>query len=168
MVSESSQLRKATPHPALFTRDVQSRQVTWGKAGQWRRRARGYRGRMVTAEGMWPLFVVTKMFWSWLCWWYICDYTKKKTTLNCRLVMGKLWHVTCILIKLREINFIFFQRLYLFMRDRGREAETQAEGDAGSMQGARRGTPSGSPGSQPGMQAVLNRCITRAAPHSGS
>ena len=27
------------------------------------------------------------------------------------------------------------------MRDREREAETQAEGEAGSMQGARRGTP---------------------------
>ncbi|XP_048968547.1 DNA polymerase iota isoform X4 [Canis lupus dingo] len=32
--------------------------------------------------------------------------------------------------------------IYLFMRDREREAETQAEGEAGSMPGARRRTPS--------------------------
>ena len=38
-------------------------------------------------------------------------------------------------------NF-FFLRFYLFMRDREREAETQADGEAGSMQGAQRGTRS--------------------------
>ena len=34
------------------------------------------------------------------------------------------------------------KRFYLFIRDREREAETQAEGEAGSMQGAQRGTRS--------------------------
>ena len=34
----------------------------------------------------------------------------------------------------------FLKKIYLFMRDREREAETQAEGEAGSMQGAQCGT----------------------------
>ena len=36
------------------------------------------------------------------------------------------------------IQLILFLKdvMYLFMRDREREAETQAEGEAGSMQGA--------------------------------
>ena len=33
------------------------------------------------------------------------------------------------------VCFVFL-RFYLFMRDREREAETQAEGEAGSMEGA--------------------------------
>ena len=40
------------------------------------------------------------------------------------------------------IIIIFKGFIYLFMRHRQREAETQAEGEAGSMQGARCGTRS--------------------------
>ena len=43
--------------------------------------------------------------------------------------------------------------IYLFMRDTGREAETQAEGEAGSMRGVRCGTQSGDPGSRPELKA---------------
>ena len=38
--------------------------------------------------------------------------------------------------------FFFKDFIYLLMRDREREAETQAEGEAGSTQGARCGTRS--------------------------
>ena len=41
------------------------------------------------------------------------------------------------------------------MRDREREAETQAEGEAGSMQEPDAGLDPGTPGSRPGPQAVL-------------
>ena len=34
------------------------------------------------------------------------------------------------------ISYFFKDFIYLFMRDREKEAETQAEGEAGSMQGA--------------------------------
>ena len=44
---------------------------------------------------------------------------------------------------------IFFKRFYLFMRDKQREAETQAEGAAGSLQGAWCGTRSQDPGIMP-------------------
>ncbi|XP_077752420.1 uncharacterized protein LOC144313017 isoform X1 [Canis aureus] len=40
-------------------------------------------------------------------------------------------------------------RFYLFMRDTGKETETQEEGEAGSPQGAGCGTPSWTPGSRP-------------------
>ena len=39
-----------------------------------------------------------------------------------------------ILSHLKKKNF-FFKRLYLFIHETQREAETQAEGEAGSMQG---------------------------------
>ena len=42
-------------------------------------------------------------------------------------------------------GFLFFSSkdsIYLFMRDREREAETQAEGEAGSLQGVQHGTQS--------------------------
>ena len=53
--------------------------------------------------------------------------------------------------------------MYLFMRDTGRGAETQAEGEAGSTQGARRGTLSRVSRITPGLKAALNRCATGAA-----
>ena len=39
--------------------------------------------------------------------------------------------------------------MYLLMRDRERQRETQAEGEAGSMQGPNAGLDPGSPGSHP-------------------
>ena len=47
--------------------------------------------------------------------------------------------------------------IYLFLRDREREAEPQTEGEAGSLQGARRGTRSWDPGV---MAWARGRCST--------
>ena len=61
---------------------------------------------------------------------------------------------------------LFWNFIYLFMRDteREREAETQAEGEAGSMQGVRCGLLNpGSPGSRLGLKAALNHWATWAA-----
>ena len=41
-----------------------------------------------------------------------------------------------------NMDFLFKDFIFLFMRDTEREAETQAEGEAGPMQGARCGTRS--------------------------
>ena len=48
----------------------------------------------------------------------------------------------------KAILFLFFVKhfIYLFMRDREREAETKAEGEAGSLQGAQYGIQSQDPG----------------------
>ena len=44
---------------------------------------------------------------------------------------------SCPPMPFQHFIFIFFKDfMYLFMRDTGREAETQAEGEAGSMQEA--------------------------------
>ena len=64
-------------------------------------------------------------------------------------------------IKLSFAFFIFFKRFYLFMRDKEREAETQAEGEAGSMQGARCETLSGNSRIRPWAEG---RCLNTEPP----
>ena len=46
----------------------------------------------------------------------------------------------------KHVSILFFKKIYLFMRDTEREAETQAEGETGFLQGARCGTRSQDPG----------------------
>ena len=56
-----------------------------------------------------------------------------------------------ILLSVVQQLFIFFKilKMYLFMRQRKRDSETQTEGEAGSVQGAGRGTRSHDPGITP-------------------
>ena len=62
-----------------------------------------------------------------------------------------------------SFTLFFFLKIYLFMIDIEREAETQEEREAGSMQEPDVGLDPRSPGSHPGLQAALNRCATGAA-----
>ena len=59
------------------------------------------------------------------------------------------------------VIYLSFLKIYLFVRDTEREAETQAEGEAGSMQGARCGTRSQYPEI---MTSAKGRCSTAEPP----